>query len=258
MTNQTNKRKSFIIQQRSKIVDELMKKPFAFLLLTQIARRAKRTTDFTVNNLEIGECFVGDYKSIGATEQQYRTAKANIQKWGFATFKATNRGTIAKLTDTRVYDINEYLYNEPDNRQTTNKQRTNNEPDNRQTTTNKNIRNKEVKNEKNYIYVELSESLKEIIEYKQKRKIAAKNWQEDIRKLIEIDLQERQDALQDVKTAIQAIEDYSGEQYFPIVQSASALREKFSKIENYLARQKNSRTDLSASEIMDLDLTKEF
>lgn len=107
-------------------------------------------------------------------------------------------------------------------------------------------------------YKELSDSLKEIIQYKQNRKIANKNWHNEIRKLIEIDLINRTNALQDVKTAIQAIEDYSGEQYFPIVQSASALREKFSKIENYLARQKGLRSDLSASEIMDLDLTKEF
>ena len=133
----------FLIQQKTKLVDELMKKPFAFLLLTQIARRAKRTDDFNLHNLEIGESLIGDYKNIGATEQQYRTAKSNLQKWGFATFRSTNKGTIAKLTDTRVYDINENQDNGQTNEQTTSqptgKQRTNNEP----TTTNKNEINKE-------------------------------------------------------------------------------------------------------------------
>jgi hypothetical protein len=81
--------------------------PNAFLLLTQIALRAKRTSDFNVHRLTIGQALVGDYKSIGLTERKYRTAKAQLQSWGFVTFKGTNKGTIATLLNTRVFDINE-------------------------------------------------------------------------------------------------------------------------------------------------------
>ena len=92
--------------QRSKTTEELLQKPDCFALLTQIALRAKRSDDFNLQNLKVGESFIGDYQRAGLTEQRYRTAKNNLSKWGFATFKATNKGTIAKLTDARVYDIN--------------------------------------------------------------------------------------------------------------------------------------------------------
>lgn len=137
--------------QRSKITEELLQKPDCFALLTQIALRARRSDDFNLHNLQIGESFIGDYKRAGLTEQRYRTAKNNLAKWRFATFKATNRGTIAKLTDSRVYDINEDESNGQDNGQTntqaTDKQRTINE----QPTTKKNYNNEIIKEDKNII-----------------------------------------------------------------------------------------------------------
>jgi len=81
--------------------------PNAFLLLLQIAWRAKRTNDFNAHGLTIGQALIGDYKSIGLTEQRYRTAKGLLEIWGFATFKGTNKGTIANLINSRVFDINE-------------------------------------------------------------------------------------------------------------------------------------------------------
>ena len=97
---------SFVKLIRSEDTMELMKKPREFMLLTLIAYRAKRTIAFNHLGLEIGEALIGDHQSCGLTERQYRTAKKNIEKWEFATFKATNKGTIAKLLDSRVYDIN--------------------------------------------------------------------------------------------------------------------------------------------------------
>lgn len=135
----------FIKWQRTKEVAELMKKPDCFMLLAQIAYRAKRTSDFNTNNLKIGEALIGDFKEIGLTEQRYRSAKSNVQTWGLATFKGTNKGTVAKLVDTRIYDINEENNNGQNNRTITSQQRTNNEP----ITTNKNEKNE--KNEKNVI-----------------------------------------------------------------------------------------------------------
>jgi hypothetical protein len=103
----------------------LFNHPNAFLLLTLIAKRAKR---------ESGECQIGDYKSCGLTEKKYRRAKQILierkhieiietcrtrKKAEFrkrekraisrATERATERatvGTLVKLCSSTVYDIN--------------------------------------------------------------------------------------------------------------------------------------------------------
>jgi len=114
------------LMKNKESMELLTNAPNAFLLLTQIALRAKRTNDFNVHGLTIGQALVGDYKSIGLTEQRYRAAKAQLQSWGFATFKGTNKGTIANLINTRVFDINEE-----------GEQRTGQRTSNEQVTTNK-------------------------------------------------------------------------------------------------------------------------
>jgi hypothetical protein len=140
----------FIKLIRSEQTRELQKDPNPFTLLSVIACRARRTDVFNVHNLKLGEALIGDCKNYGMTEQEYRTSKAKLKRWGFATFKATTRGTIAKLTDKRIYDINIESSNEPGNEpsngQATDSQRTSNE----RATTNKNDKNdKNGKNEKN-------------------------------------------------------------------------------------------------------------
>lgn len=117
---------------------ELTKKPNALSLLALIAIRAKRTNGISVNGLEIGEALIGDYKNCGLTEQKYRTAKKLLEKCRLVNFKSTNKGTVAKLLDNSIFDINPEGVNE----QTTNKQRTTNE----QATTNKERKNKEYNN----------------------------------------------------------------------------------------------------------------
>jgi hypothetical protein len=135
--------------QRSKITEELLKKPDCFALLTQIALRAKRSDDFNLQNLKIGESFIGDYQRAGLSEQRYRTAKNNLSKWGFVTFKATNKGTVAKLTDARVYNINENEINGQTNEQPTNKPTDQQRTTNEQPTTKKNYNNLIIKEDKN-------------------------------------------------------------------------------------------------------------
>ena len=120
-----------------------MRRPNEFTLLTLIAWRARRKQcGFDVNGLQIGEALIGDYKACGLTEQKYRTAKNNLEAWGLVTFKATNKGTIAKLNNTKVYDINQEDGNDLTNGQETDKQR----PSNDQATTNKKVRKKDSKN----------------------------------------------------------------------------------------------------------------
>ena len=80
--------------------------PLAFVLMSVIAQRAKRTLRHKIQSLEIGEAMIGDYRNYGMSHQQYRTALNKLVKWKFITIKVTNKGTIAKISDTRLYDIN--------------------------------------------------------------------------------------------------------------------------------------------------------
>lgn len=86
---------------------ELVKaNPFALVLAYIIAGRARWREGFNPHNLKFGEAFIGDFENYGMSESIYRTAKADLAKWRFATFKTTNKGTIAKLMDTRLFKIN--------------------------------------------------------------------------------------------------------------------------------------------------------
>lgn len=123
----------FIKLMRSRTTRELLQDGNAFLLLTLIAWRAKRTSEFSVHGLAIGQALIGDYHACGLTEQQYRSAKTRLKRYGLATFRATNKGTIATLLDTTIFDINEEVSSEP----AAGRQRASNES----ATTNKNIKN---------------------------------------------------------------------------------------------------------------------
>jgi hypothetical protein len=132
---------SWLKLMRSEDARELMAEPLAFTLLALIAYRAQRSSSFNRHDLEPGQAFLGDYNASGMSEQQYRTAKSKLLEWGFATFKATNKGTIATLTNTRVFDINAEPINGQKNSPTTDKQRTSNG----QVTTTNNLTSKELK-----------------------------------------------------------------------------------------------------------------
>lgn len=146
----------FIKMIRSEETVELIKHPKELALLTLIAHRAKRTACFSAIGLSPGEALVGDYKSCGLSERQYRTAKSNLKKWGLATFKGTSKGTIAKLTNSAVYDINCEQSDEQNGSKRTSKRRASDD----QATTNKEC--KEENNEKNKISSELSAKAAEL------------------------------------------------------------------------------------------------
>jgi hypothetical protein len=84
----------------------LSKRPTAFLLLTIIAVRAKRTNIDGPIDMDIGECIIGDFRSYGVTVQVYRRDKLFLKRYNFATFRTNSKGTIAKIIDTTIYDIN--------------------------------------------------------------------------------------------------------------------------------------------------------
>ena len=121
---------------RGRVTEELMAHPWALLLFMQIALRAQRTNTFNRYDLDVGEALLGDYKSLKMTEGQYRAAKKFLEKHSFATFRGTNRGTIAKLINTDIFDPNLENEDELNNEQTTAQQQTDNEP----TTTTNNVK----------------------------------------------------------------------------------------------------------------------
>jgi len=133
----------FIQLKRSKEAWELLTKDHtAFCLLTIVAQRAKRTDEFSVYGLDVGEALMGDYKSYGMSRQQYRSALLRLKYWDFLTIKPTTKGTIVKLINTDIFDINVNEHNQQANQRPTIKQPT----ANHQATTNKNV--KKEKNER--------------------------------------------------------------------------------------------------------------
>lgn len=58
---------SWIKYKRSPKARELLKNPKAHALLSCIAQRARRTSDFNVDGLEIGESMLGDHENNGLT-----------------------------------------------------------------------------------------------------------------------------------------------------------------------------------------------
>jgi hypothetical protein len=95
-------------------------------------------------------------------------------------------------------------------------------------------------------------SLKEILGRKLNRNIAISNWNKEIKLIINNDLKIRgeQQARQDLIRCIQAVENHYGKEYFPVIQSAKSLREKFIKIENYLERSPQAKKDKLEDEFL--------
>jgi len=128
---------SFVKMNKSQETKELMKDPNVFMLLAQIASRAKRTNDFSIHGLKIREALIGDFESIGLTRGQYREAIKRAEKYNqIATIRTTNKGTVVKLINSDVFDINQEAL-----------QPSTQPSDNHPTTT-----NKKEKKEKNNIY----------------------------------------------------------------------------------------------------------
>jgi hypothetical protein len=63
-----------------------------------------RFEDDRFGDLQKGECFMSA-ESVGLTQREYRTAKKNLADWNLATFRTTNRNTIAKLVDSSIFDV---------------------------------------------------------------------------------------------------------------------------------------------------------
>ena len=120
--------------------------PLALALAYVIATRAKWRSGFSQHKHKSGEAFICDYENYGMSERSYRTAKLHLAKWSFATFKATNKGTVAKLMDTRLFEV---MTTTGDGQNADNR-RTGDGQYDRQATTNLELKSKERKNDKAY------------------------------------------------------------------------------------------------------------
>lgn len=121
------------LNRESKKLEWLMRKrPSALMLLILIAKRAKRSVDHPDINLDMGEAEVGDFETYGVTRQIYRTDLDYLIFNQLVTTKTTNRGTIAKLVDTDIFNINEEQLTTSSSQiqPTTNQQLTTNKNDN--------------------------------------------------------------------------------------------------------------------------------
>ena len=93
----------------------------AFILLWVVASRAYRGSSGNPSNLKVGQAFLGDHSSYGMNRAQYRTAIKSLKRMGYLTTKTTNKGTIATLTNTSIFDPNMETQNRAATANTTNK-----------------------------------------------------------------------------------------------------------------------------------------
>lgn len=103
MTDMTT---SWIKMMRTDSTVELLKNQKEFSLLANIALRAKRTDSLSTIGLNAGEVLIRGCRDVGMSDRQYRTCKTNLEKWGFTTSRPTSKGTVIKIIDSSVFDIN--------------------------------------------------------------------------------------------------------------------------------------------------------
>lgn len=94
----------------------------AMWLAHVIAHRARWSSQFNRFGCELGEAVVSDHEAYGLSRQEFRTAKDFLVKYQFATFRTTTKGTIAKLSDARLFCTAENASNQQPNQQPTNEQ----------------------------------------------------------------------------------------------------------------------------------------
>jgi len=76
--------------------------------------------DCPITKLKAGQSFIGDWKKAGIhSEMAYRHAKTVLETCKLATFKGTNKGTVASLVTTGIFSVSAEQRNGPNNRPAT-------------------------------------------------------------------------------------------------------------------------------------------
>ena len=138
----------FVMFNRAPETIELLRDPYAFALLGLIAQRARWRTLLSPDGLEIGEAMLGDCENFGMSRAIYRNRLKKLSKWKQITTRRTNKGTIAKLISSLVFDINQTAKDHPESHQE-HQQNANGKPSqNHQKTNGEPLTNKERKEER--------------------------------------------------------------------------------------------------------------
>lgn len=235
----------WIKQMRNEKVLELLKLPKVLALVTQIAQRARRVNGFNADGLGIGEAMLGDYANIGLTRQEYRTALKKIEKLGIATIRTTNKGTIGKLTNTSIYDINiegdaiSQSTEQPTEQPSANHQATNKQPTEQPLT--RSIKNRRMKEGKKTSYcptsneVRLSQLLLDLILSRKPdlKKPSIPSWCSHVERMIRLDGRSPE--------RIEAVIRWSQADPFwqANILSTAKLREKFDTLEMQMQKPAN-------------------
>ena len=167
----------WIAHHRSEFVDILQENyPCAYLLLSQIARRA-RIDPCSIRGLKQGEAMIGDFKKAGIpSRQKYRSALKTLIDNHQITIRTTTKGTIARLCSVKVYTLTSDERKPTNNHQITNEQPSSNH----QVTTNNKVIKKEGKKKEESLplpfdSIEFKTSWEEWLSYlNQKRKTPTK------------------------------------------------------------------------------------
>ena len=107
VNGRTSSDSGYIKLHRSADAEQLMRYPGAFILLAKIALQANWRPERNEAGLGQGQCYVGDWASLGLTEGEYRGAKKRLTELGFARFQGRGpKGTVATLLSQTIFDLN--------------------------------------------------------------------------------------------------------------------------------------------------------
>ena len=80
-----------------KETENLMKDEKAFLLLIKIGYKTVGRNIFDIPPVRVGWAFIKGAEDVCMTQAEYRTAKRNLENWGFVEFEKSNKGTYARI-----------------------------------------------------------------------------------------------------------------------------------------------------------------
>lgn len=108
----------FPVTRRGALVDLMKVNPMAVCLLMVIASRVS-TEDNEITGLRSGSCWIGDFRSYGMTEGQYRGAKKTLVTTGQIRIRVTGKGTVAELISKAIIPYKKFDQSKQLNRRLT-------------------------------------------------------------------------------------------------------------------------------------------
>lgn len=182
-------------------------------------------------------------RSEEALAQRYKWSKNKLRKF----LKLLEKGQQIKLQRSNIINLIEIINYDSYQKVTDKRYNKKTTEGTTKGTHTINIESMNDEEENNNKYLPLAEGLVFVLSDKLRKSFSEKVlklWEKEIKKLVEIDLKNREDPFSDVLNAIQGVSDNYGKEFFPVIQSGGSLREKFSKIEDYLQRiRKLSKAD---------------